>query len=219
MINAILDAVPLSLLEVHCLHFSLSKNEARVAEPSVDICQNILCDHITKAAYSQFCPCVCSLRGCIQCQATKIAPVAFSRVVAASQVTYREPQVSYLWRSIWHTKEMKHVSLNHQQVCQNILCDHITKSTYSQFCPCVCLLRGCIQCQAINIAPAAFSRVVAASQVTYREPQVSYWWRSIWHTKESVDNASVLCIDTDLERDGIYCEPPSLLPPHQTPFG
>jgi hypothetical protein len=60
-----------------------------------------------------------------------------------------------------------------------------------------------------------FFRVVPASQVTYREPQVSYRWSSIWHTKESVDNASVLRIHTDLERDSIYCEPPSLLPPHQ----
>ena len=67
MINAILVAVPFSLLEVYCLHFSLSNDEARVAESSVDICQTILCDHITKVAYSQLCPCVCSLDGCVSC--------------------------------------------------------------------------------------------------------------------------------------------------------
>jgi len=55
VINAILFSVLLSLLEVYCLNFYLSKYKEHVAESSVDICQTILCDHITKVAYSQVC--------------------------------------------------------------------------------------------------------------------------------------------------------------------
>jgi hypothetical protein len=104
---------------------------------------------------------------------------------------------------------MKHVSLNLRQTSVRLYSVIISLKLRIPSS-----VHMCVHCEvtypasAIKIAPAALFRVVAASQVTYREPQVSYRWSSIWHTKESVDDASVLRIDTDLERESIYCEPP-----------